>query len=73
MDSERLENYVQICAHAKDLCQGVVLWEIWLIIHFNNFPLQIVKLAALRRLGFSLFHSVKVDDEKKKNFWKSYA
>ena len=34
------------------------------LINFNNFFLKTLKLAALRRLGSSLFHSMIVDGKK---------
>ena len=36
MDSEYLENYVWIYAHASDLDQGVVFWGIWFLCSSNN-------------------------------------
>ena len=36
MDSEYLENYVWIYAHASDLDQGVVLWGIWFLCSCDN-------------------------------------
>ena len=45
MDSEYLENYVWIYAHAIGLDQGIVLWVKYLI------PLQFWKLNTLFRDG----------------------
>ena len=85
MNSEYLESYVWIYAHASDLDQGVVLWGIWFLlqlwqlktlfgdglINFNKLFLKTLRLVALRRLGSNLFQSITVDG--KKFFWKSYV
>ena len=87
MDSEYLENYVWIYAHANGLDQGIVLWVKYLIplqfwklntlfgdslVNYKKLSSKTLRLAALQRLGSNFFHSITVD---KKNFFfgKSYV
>ena len=87
MDSEYLENYVWIYAHANGLDQGIVLWVKYLIplqfwklntlfgdglVNYKKSFLKTLRLAALERLGSSFFHSITVD-EKNFFFGKSYV
>ena len=78
MNSEYLKNYAWIYAHANDLNQGMVFdsfevaaikdtiwrWSNKLGLRFF-FSLKTLRLAALRRLGSSLFHSMTVDWKEK--------